>query len=720
MNIDEVKTALAAMTISPEDTFKVLQTISALANDVSRQSAARDLVIRTLAIRDRLRADFLPLVDSLVRAVGLIPYADPRQNRSIDDFYMLEAHRAPVPDDDLLFHTLQLQIFGDLLNGRNVILSAMTSVGKSLVVDAIIATGRFRSIAIIVPTIALIDETRRRLGRRFAATHDIITHPSQIPDPSRPVVFVLTQERALAREDLGAVKFFVIDEFYKLIVDDKDPDRAIDLNLVFARLAGQGAQFYLIGPTVGAVGGIADRYNPVFVPSEFSTVALDIVEFNYPDNSPERKNKLVELCSTLGSPTLIYCQSPPRAGQLAEHLLEHGDFKPIDATAAAVDWLRREYPNEWILTNALECGLGIHHGNVPRAIQQYMIRAFDAGDIRHIICTSTLIEGINTVAENVIIYDRRVKTTGFDNFTFRNIAGRAGRMRRYFIGKVFVLETAPVDEALTVDIAVGRQDENTPASLILELAEEDLAPISKARVGDILATSPLSVQTLRLNRHIDLQRQYAIHDVITKDIVLLEDALVWTEMPQPFQLRMVCELIHDHLDGVTLNRYGIKSGTGLKAELDRLRFAKTFRAYIDHRVTNKSSYQTISESVEQTLQLMRRYVGYTFPRSLMAISHIQAEVLTRAGRPVVGDYSLFASRAGSLFLNASVFALDEYGIPPETARRLTARGADPRTLDEALALAVDALDRPDADLHPFEREVIADLQRTLSPRQLAS
>jgi hypothetical protein len=36
MNIDEVKTALAAMTISPEDTFRVLQTISALANDVSR------------------------------------------------------------------------------------------------------------------------------------------------------------------------------------------------------------------------------------------------------------------------------------------------------------------------------------------------------------------------------------------------------------------------------------------------------------------------------------------------------------------------------------------------------------------------------------------------------------------------------------------------------------------------------------------------------------
>lgn len=719
MTPEEARGALAGDRISPEDTFRVLRTISALANDSGRQSTARDLVIRALAIRDRIRPDFIPLLDSLVRVVGLIPYADPEQNRSIDDFYVLEAHRAPVPDGDLLFHTLQLQIFHDLLRRRNVVLSATTSVGKSLVVDAVIATGRFRHIAIIVPTIALIDETRRRLGGRFAASHDIITHPSQTPDPHRPAVFVLTQERALARDDLGSVEFFVIDEFYKLIVGDKDPDRAVDLNLIFARLAGQGAQFYLIGPTVGAVVGIAARYNPVFVPSEFSTVALDIVEFNYPDNSDERKDKLIELCSDLESPTLIYCQSPPRASLLAEHLLAHGSFELSEATADAVDWLRREYPGEWILTRALERGLGIHHGNVPRAIQQYMVRAFDAGDIRHIICTSTLIEGINTVAENVIVYDRRVKTTGFDNFTFRNIAGRAGRMRRYFIGKVFVLEAAPADEALSVDVAVGRQDENTPASLILELPEEELTPVSKARVGEIIASSPLSIQTLRLNRHIELGRQYALHDVISRDIVLLEDALVWSGMPQPFQLRMVCELIHDHLDGAALSQYGIKSGKALKAELDRLRVAKTFRSYIDHRLENKSEYQTTSESVEKTLQFMRRYVGYTFPRSLMAISHIQAEVLTRAGRTTVGDYNLLASRAGSLFMNANAFALDEYGVPPETARKLAAAGGDPDTLNDALMLAVAALRLPGIDLHPFEREIITDLQKTLSPRQVA-
>ncbi|QGP79390.1 hypothetical protein [Sphingobium sp. CAP-1] len=129
-------------------------------------------------------------------------------------------------------------------------------------------------------------------------------------------------------------------------------------------------------------------------------------------------------------------------------------------------------------------------------------------------------------------------------------------------------------------------------------------------------------------------------------------------------------MIHDHFDGYALSRYGVTSGMGLKAELDRLRLAKTFRSYIDHRVANRAFFQSVSESVEQALKFMRRYVSYTFPRSLLAISNIQAEVLTRNGRETVGDYSTFASRAASLFMNSSLFALDEYGVPPETTKRL--------------------------------------------------
>jgi ATP-dependent helicase YprA (DUF1998 family) len=155
MTVDEVRAAISGENLSPEQTFEALQTISALANDISSQTVARELIIRMLALDDRIRSDFRSILDGLVRAVGLLPYADPTQNTSFNDYYLMEAHKAPIPGEQFLFHTLQLQIFRDLMAGRNVVLSATTSVGKSLIIDAVVGSRRHKAIAIIVPTIAL-------------------------------------------------------------------------------------------------------------------------------------------------------------------------------------------------------------------------------------------------------------------------------------------------------------------------------------------------------------------------------------------------------------------------------------------------------------------------------------------------------------------------------------------------------------------------------------
>src|SRR3546814_18483992 len=113
-----------------------LQTITALSNDVPTHPAARELVIRMLAAKDLLRDDFHPLLDGLIRSVGLIPYADPDNARSLDDHYLMEAHRAPIPDEEeYFFLTLHLQIYRDHAAGRNVVLRPTTRVGRSIIVQ---------------------------------------------------------------------------------------------------------------------------------------------------------------------------------------------------------------------------------------------------------------------------------------------------------------------------------------------------------------------------------------------------------------------------------------------------------------------------------------------------------------------------------------------------------------------------------------------------------
>src|SRR5690606_19991022 len=119
------------------------------------------------------------------------------------------------------------EVYRLLMGGENVILSAPTSFGKSLIVDALIASGKYLNIVVVVPTIVLIDETRRRLVERFRNHFKVITHLGQARADRN--ILVLTQERVVDFPDLGKVDLFVIDEFYKLD-PRRDPDRAYLLN----------------------------------------------------------------------------------------------------------------------------------------------------------------------------------------------------------------------------------------------------------------------------------------------------------------------------------------------------------------------------------------------------------------------------------------------------------------------------------------------------------
>lgn len=706
MKEPELRAALASGPLTEGLADEIMATITSWVNHKETHDLGRDYVIRALAVRPFLPRYHDELLDALLRTTGLLPYAG--EPTSIEDEILRQAHRVLDLEDGTVFHSLQLQVFSLIMKGANVVLSATTSVGKSMIIDAVIASGKFRNILVIVPTIALIDETRTRISSRFGETHAIITHPSQISDPTKRTVYILTQERVLARDDLNKIDFFVLDEFYKLDLRGED-ERAVDLNLAFHRLTSAGAQFYLIGPHVEEVRGIKSQFDFVFIPSTFSTVALDVVTFGLPKDGDERPKKLVELARQLKTPTLVYCQSPSKAAEAALALLSSGDFSQREETSDAVDWLEQEFPQEWIVTQALRHGLGIHHGNVPRAIQQYMIRCFERRVIRILICTSTIIEGVNTVAENVIIYDRRLNNGNIDYFTFRNISGRAGRMRHWFIGKVFVLETPPEPQHVAVSLPIERQDQKTPMSLIFDLPNDDLTELSKSRVEAATQETSLSLATLRANRHLSVDAQRNIAADIRRDSAY-SDTLNWRGMPENDGLVAACELIYGHIDnnGASLKGYQIFDGRQLAAVLTKLATSSSLRVFIDDRVANRRTGQSVSDAVDLSLRFLRKFVTYNFPRQLIAIQKIHADVLSRLGRRSRADYSLYAALTGSLFIDAGLYALDEYGIPPQTARRIGVKFKGLDTLDKALEV-VSSINFENDSFHPFEKELIAEL-----------
>src|SRR5207248_5704561 len=109
----------------------------------------------------------------------------------------------------------------------------------------------------------------------------------------------------------------------------------------------------------------------------------------------------------------------------------------------------------------------------------YMVRAFNRDVLRFLVCTSTLIEGVNTKAKNVVIYDDKINKSRIDFFTFNNIKGRSGRMMQHFIGHVYLFHPPPEEELPLVDVPAFTQPEGTPDSLLIQLDRDDLTALSK-------------------------------------------------------------------------------------------------------------------------------------------------------------------------------------------------------------------------------------------------
>jgi len=669
MNYETIKNSLANLSGEGASTVDVLLAINAIVNRSNSDWEGRDLVIRALDKFTLFDAVEQSLLLNMVRAVGLFPYITPHlSNMALSDRLAYEAHRVEGVEPGMVFHHLQAHVFSLIIQGENVVLSASTSVGKSLVIDAVLAQRRFNKVVVIVPTIALIDETRRRLVKRFR-DFNLITHPSQEAVPDATNVYLLTQERVIQRPDLDDVGFFILDEFYKIdLGSDKDEStRAVDLSLAFHKLAKTGAQFYMLGPHIQKISGL-DGYEYHFIPSDYSTVAVDIQNFNLGMRSEQRTQKLLELVRTLESPTLIYCQAPASANRVAEYLIQDAGLNPVPETQEIAAWISKHYHPEWNVARAIALGIGIHHGGVPRALQQYIVKLFNEGIIKRIICTSTMIEGVNTSAENVIIYDRRLKTSTFDYFTYKNISGRAGRMNKYFIGKVFMLEAPPVEQGLTVEYPIGHQDETSPIGLLMQLENEYLTDISRGRLQEAYANPVLSPATLIENRHIPIERQVKVAKTIIGALPDNHELLSWKGIPEPYQLNYLCELVYS-LEGENLMEYLIASSSQLAWHINELRNQKNLPSYLIEAVENRWENVSPSEAINLRLKFIRNMVCFRLPRDIMAIHKIQVDVLGQHGYEP-GDFSFFAEQLENMFLDPLLTALDEYGIPTQISTKI--------------------------------------------------
>lgn len=629
-------------------------------------------------------ASFKQALGALARASGLWNYID-RETSDIRD--RIVAETVTVPElDGITLHREQVAALNVLLDGQNLILSAPTSFGKSLLIDALIATGKYQRIAIVLPTIALLDEFRRRLRKRFSSQYELVMHADEEAS-SAPTIFLGTQERLLHRKDLGTIDLTVVDEFYKLDPYRQD-ERSITLNAAVYKLLSRSRQFFFLGPNIdGLVFSDTGRWKFEFLKTRFQTVAVNTFDMT---GVPNKEERLIEEAGEERNwPCLIFVSSPDKANKLAQTLGE--TMAASDDSSSFADWLRANVGNSWPLIESIENGFAVHHGRIPRAIASQTIRMFNKRQIPVLICTSTLIEGVNTAAKTVLIYDKKIARSDYDFFTYSNIRGRAGRLGQHHVGQVYLFNDPPEKTEMEVEPTLFGEIDDAPDDYVVHLEPDDTNEDVSDRIVLLRENLGLDLDELRVASSVGLDTALIIKQEVEKALKRNLD-LVWNRLPDYNQIKGLVDVL---CRVKRPTEFGAWSAKQLPYFISSLSRSKTMKQFL---LDYHEGYKGKDRGQDNIFKFLRA-CEYGLPQHFSLINIFVSKLYDNV------DYSLFTYSMSTWFRPEILKNLDEEGIPIQISERFY-QANDTRTT--LLHRLTDASLASTSDLTEFERQWVID------------
>lgn len=457
------------------------------------------------------------------------------------------------------------------LEQKRILVSAPTSFGKTFLLREIIFLNRerYRNILSLFPTIALLNENTEsvnQLIQELKLEYKIINNVYSGIEDTEKHIFILTPERALkllADNANLSIDFFFFDEVYKI---DEDFDRNEDSNekegeedvkqdngnrakafrIVLYLLAKSVKEYYLAGPYLnlnqvkkGMQIFLKDNnITPIQIEFEpTSRIEIDAWKMNgieyhpilgeikkqlYAHAGPSTKEKVQGIVKYLQENRLgqaiFYCSTPSNSMKYTRDIIEaFSEEKEKKIPYDFIEHLKKKYNVKigkskdstmyWSLVQALENGIGIHHGKFPKYVQNEVLRLFNNGDFDYLFCTSTIIEGVNTNAKNVVIINNSVGNTTMTAFALKNIKGRAGRYYHHAMGRVFYTDSKQ------------RQIENAD-DMQLNFQTYDTHPILNADI-DNASLDDLAEE----NRNIKVEREEKFNRNLLSDNVFIKNRL---------------------------------------------------------------------------------------------------------------------------------------------------------------------------------------------------
>lgn len=395
-----------------------------------------------------------------------------------------------VVGEGVMLHRYQKEILDKFEKGRRnrFFLSAATSFGKTFLIYEIMRKMEYENVALIFPTISLLSENLFKIHTKqeyaWIKNRYHIHTLSETESLEGNNLYIFTPERFLSFLDKNKevrLDFVFVDEVYKLdngfIIDEVQQENERDVAYriaLYELLRDNHTDALLVGPYIVLppegengngksfqafldwYGFTAVDYNlyDIVNKNEVSVGTAKTIKVNdtfYLTFTESTKTahvvQLVKQLLEKGENAIIYCSQKPYTESWAKEIIKGIDGLP-DVQQERVLRLTNHLSNlfaegkgsQWIVTKALKKGIGIHHGLVPKYIQQEIISLFNDGILKVLICTTTITEGVNTTAKNMIVLSGKKGSKDLKKFDAQNIEGRAGRFMEHYSGRIFILD----------------------------------------------------------------------------------------------------------------------------------------------------------------------------------------------------------------------------------------------------------------------------------------
>ena len=360
-----------------------------------------------------------------------------------------------VLDKKIYFAPQQEEALNNLKKYNKCILSAPTSFGKTLIVKEYIYKTKPKNIIYIVPTNALAYELENSFkSNRVFSDYRIFDRTKSTMDTNEKnakLLFIGTQEKYLEIRNsiVEKIDLFVIDEAYKLEETTKN-QRAYKLSETFLdSIINLSKKVFLLSPNANFIG--------------FEKYEFQILEYDY--NSVDKVYKVIDKTNFYNvvyekasdNKTIVYFDSPNDINESIDN------FQSIskENDNEFIEFLEREYHPSWSVIKLLKKGILVHHGQMPKYIQNKMMNLFISNKNYNLLLgTQSISEGINTPCKNMFIH-MSCKTKKMQGLLLKNTIGRAGRLGIYPIGHIFSTENIEelTKNKITISLSISKDEE---------------------------------------------------------------------------------------------------------------------------------------------------------------------------------------------------------------------------------------------------------------------